>query len=111
MKTDQGSEEDDYSGIPPSVTFNATETVQSFTFTAAQDRVDDDDESVRLSFGPMPDARVSPGATVEATVNITDDDDPLVTVMFSQDSYTAPSVRSDGPPNRIGVASPWAGNG
>ena len=90
MKTDQGSEEDDYSGIPPSVTFNATETVQSFTFTAAQDRVDDDDESVRLSFGPMPDARVSPGATVEATVNITDDDDPLVTVMFSQDSYTAP---------------------
>ena len=51
VKTDQGSEEDDYSGIPSSVTFNATEAVQSFTFTAAQDEVDDDDESVRLGFG------------------------------------------------------------
>ena len=36
---------------PSSVTFNATETVQSFTFTAAQDEVDDDDESVRLDSG------------------------------------------------------------
>ena len=90
VKTDQGSEEDDYSGIPSSVTFNATETVQSFTFTAAQDEVDDDDESVRLGFGMMPDAGVSPGITDETTVSITDDDDPFVQVQFSQDSYTAP---------------------
>ena len=91
VKTNQGdAEDDDYSGVPSTVTFNATETVQSFTFMATDDSIDDDGESVLLAFGAMPDARVSPGDTVEATVSITDDDDPFVRVQFSQDSYTAP---------------------
>ena len=89
VKTNQGATDDDYSGVPSTVTFNATETVQSFTFAATQDDVDDDDESVRLTFGAMPDARVSPGTTDAATVAIDDDDDPFVRVMFSQDAYTA----------------------
>ena len=89
VKTNQGATDDDYSGVPSTVTFNATETVQSFTFAATQDDVDDDDESVRLTFGAMPDARVSPGTTDAATVTIDDDDDPFVRVMFSQDAYTA----------------------
>ena len=88
-KTDQGGADSaDYSGVPSSVTFNAGETETSFTFTATQDTVDDDDESVLLEFGTMPDARVSAGAIGEATVSITDDDDPFVTVMYDQSSYT-----------------------
>ena len=77
----------DYS-VPPSVTFNDGEMSKSFTFAATQDTLDDDDESVKLSFGTMPDARITPGTPDEVTFNIVDDDDPLVTAMFTQNAYT-----------------------
>ena len=81
-KVDQGGATSaDYSGVPSSVIFTAGETSKSFTFTAIQDTVDDDGESVKLGFGMLP-GRVSGGATDEATVIIRDDDDPEVTVAF-----------------------------
>ncbi len=87
-KSEQGGvSPTDYSGVPPSVTFNSGETAKSFTFTAAQDTVDDDGESVKLEFGTLP-TRVSEGATGETTVNIRDDD-PEVTVSFEAATYTA----------------------
>ena len=64
----------DYSGVPANVMFSAGETSKAFTFTATQDTVDDDGESVLLTFGTLP-ATVQPGTTTETTVNITDDDD------------------------------------
>ena len=73
--------------VPPSVTSNTGQMSKTFTFTAAQDEVDDDDESVRLSFGTLPPA-VSLGTTTQATVTITDDDGPQVTVMFGEATYT-----------------------
>ena len=88
-KTNQGGATTaDYTGVPTSLTFDSGETSKSFTFTAAHDTVDDDGESVKLSFGTMPDARVSPGATDELSLSITDDDDPQVTVTFGAASYT-----------------------
>ena len=85
----QGTTSDaDYSGVPSSVTFDAGEMSKSFTFSATQDTVDDDDESVQLGFGSLPDTRVSAGTPAETTINITDDDVPAVTVQFSQGSYT-----------------------
>ena len=61
IPTNQGASNSDYSGVPASVTFGPTETEQTFTFTAAQDSVDDDGESVKLTFGsPLP-AGVSRG--------------------------------------------------
>ena len=51
-KTDQdGASSADYSGVPASVTFNSGDTEKSFTFTATADTVDDDGESVKLTFG------------------------------------------------------------
>ena len=82
-----GATSTDYSA-PTSVTFNAGETSKSFTFAAPQDALDDDDESVKLGFGTMPDAWVSAGTTDETTVSITDDDDPFVTVKFGASAYT-----------------------
>ena len=64
----------DYSGVPANVMFSAGETSKAFTFTATQDTVDDDGESVLLAFGILP-ATVQTGTTTETTVNITDDDD------------------------------------
>ena len=49
-----GATSADYSGVPASVTFDAGDTSKTFTFTAAQDTVDDDGESVKLAFGTLP---------------------------------------------------------
>ena len=88
VKTDQGgASEDDYSGVPESLTFGATDSEKSFTFTAAADDVDDDDESVALAFGTLP-AGVSAGTTAASTVTITDDDVPDVTVSFGAATYS-----------------------
>ena len=76
-RTNQGeTSDDDYSGVPTSLTFNAGETEQVITFTADQDSDNDDGESVKLTFdSPLP-AGVSRGSVPETTVSITDDDVP-----------------------------------
>ena len=96
--TDQdGASGTDYSNVPESVTFDSGDTVKSFTFTVESDDVDDDGESVKLTFGTMPtgvavDTTVPGGEIVArdtATVSITDDDKPAsVTVNFGASSYT-----------------------
>ena len=75
----------DYSGVPSSVTFSAGETSKTFSFTATQDTVDDDGESVLLTFGTLP-ATVQTGTTTQSTVTITDDD--AAEVSFGQSAYT-----------------------
>ena len=77
----------DYSGVPTSVTFNTGQMSQTITFTATQDDVDDDGESVKLAIGTTLPSGVSLGATNETTVSITDDDDPQVAVSFDRASY------------------------
>ena len=53
--TDQdGATSADYTVAPTSVTFGPTDTVKEITFAAARDAVDDDGESVRLTFGDLP---------------------------------------------------------
>ena len=89
-KTNQGGATDgDYSGVPAnaSVTFNSGDTEKSITFTATNDSVDDDGESVLLGFGTLP-TRVSAGSLTTATVNITDNDVRAVMVSYEQGSYT-----------------------
>ena len=89
-KTNQGGATDgDYSGVPAnaSVTFNSGDTEKSITFTATNDSVDDDGESVLLGFGTLP-TRVSAGSPATATVNITDNDVRAVMVRYEQASYT-----------------------
>ena len=86
-KSNQGTTANaDYSGVPASVTFGASEMSKTFSFTATDD-TDADDESVRLSFGTLP-TGVSRGTPGTTTVNITDDDDPAMRVSFSQGAYS-----------------------
>ena len=79
----------DYSGVPQNVTFDSGDTSKSFTFTAAHDTVDDDGESVRLSFGATLPTGVTAGTPATSAVTITDDDAPQVTVAFRQSTYSA----------------------
>ena len=87
VPTNQGASNSDYSISATSLTFGPTDTSKTFTFTATQDTVDDDDESVELSFGALPD-RVNAGTTHETVVSINDDDDPVVTVNFEHSTYS-----------------------
>ena len=83
-----GASPADYSGVPASVTFDSGEVLKTLTFSATQDDVDDDGESVKLTFGtPLP-ARVSAGTGNESTVNIRDDDDPAVAVSFGSAAHS-----------------------
>ena len=70
----------DYSNVPLEITFNTGDTQKTFTFTASQDDIDDDGESVLLKFdSPLP-AGVTEGSTVQTIVSITDDDTVGVTI-------------------------------
>ena len=86
-----GASSDDYSGVPDDVVFSSGDTEKTFTFTATDDTEDDDDESVKLTFGTLPSdpvvvTAVSPDETV---ISITDDDPPTsLTVNFERGSFT-----------------------
>ena len=82
-----GAGSTDYS-VPASVTFNDGDIEKTIAFMATEDEEDDDDETVKLSFGSSLPARVSEGTRTETTLNIGDDDDPTVTVTFGQTAYT-----------------------
>ena len=90
-----GVSSSDYSGVPASVRFGSGDTVRSFRFSAAVDRVEDAGESVRLGFGALP-VRVTAGATSEAVVSITDVAPP----------NRAPVVSAVAEPDRV-----WGGGG
>ena len=84
-----GATSADYGTPPAGVTFAATDTEKTFTFTATDDSADDDGESVKFTFGTLPTGVSEDASNNEATVAITDDDAPAsVTVDFAQDSYT-----------------------
>ena len=84
-----GASDDDYSGVPGSLTFAATDTEKTITFAATDDSVDDDDEKVMLSFGSLPGGiTTTTGEATEAVVTIADDDKPTaLTVEFGQAAY------------------------
>ena len=60
--------------VPASVAFAANETEQTFTVTAVDDAVDDDDETVTLTLGALLPGGVSAGSPATATVTLTDND-------------------------------------
>ena len=91
-RTDQGGAgSGDYSGVPSTITFESGDTSQTFTFTftATDDAIDDDDESVLLAFGPTLPPGVTQGTPAGTVVRITDNDDPQVTVSYGLAEYTA----------------------
>ena len=111
-----GASSSDYSGVPQDVIFDSGDTEKTFDFEAIQDTDNDDGESVRVSFGTLPD-QVAAGTHSGTTVSITDDDVPSVTVSFEQDTYTVAEgnsvtvkVKLDADPERT-VTIPLAATG
>ena len=88
-KTNQGgASSSDYFSVPQNVVFNSGDTEKTFDFSAADDDVDDDNESVKLGFGSSLPTGVTKSSPAETVVSITDDDVPSVTVSFERDSYS-----------------------
>ena len=79
----------DYSGVPTELVFAPGETEKA-SVTVTDDDVDDDDESITLSFGTLPTTVKTGGTHETATITIRDDDDPKVEVEFGETTYTAP---------------------
>ena len=75
-----GATDDDYNA-PVDVTFVAGETSKTFVITPVDDSVDDDDETLKVLFGDLPE-NLSPGTTTETLDTIVDNDDPQVEVNF-----------------------------
>ena len=89
ITTNQGEAVDtDYSGIPSQLDFNFGETSKTFTIAAEPNEIDDDGKSILLTFDTNLPTRVNPGTAT--TITIEDDENPYVTVQFSQDAYTVP---------------------
>ena len=87
--TNQGETVDaDYSGVPVTLTFGASETSKTFSVTATDDSVEDAGESVQLGFGTLP-AGVIEGTQASATVNLVDNDGSAARVNFGASSYNA----------------------
>ena len=83
----------DYSGIPETVTFGASQTARTFTVTATDDSADDGGESVSIGFGPLP-AGVSAGSPAAAAVTLADDSQlRSVVVNFGTSTSVVPKVR------------------
>ena len=74
-----GSSSADYSGVPASVTFGPNDISKTFTVIVVDDDIDDDGESLKITFGDLP-SRVTTGLTFEATFNLNDNDTRGVTI-------------------------------
>ena len=68
-----GATEDDWSGVPASLTFNAGDTSKTFTVIATDDDVEDDNEMVNLGFGTLPNG-FETGIPGTATITLMNDD-------------------------------------
>ena len=77
----------EYSGVPASVTFGASQTERTFTVTTVEDTDVENDETLTLTFGTLP-AGVNAGSPSTAVVTITDDDMTSVDVSFAQAAYS-----------------------
>ena len=78
-----GASAADYVPLPDSVSFSPGEVEKGFTVTAVNDSLNDDGESLALTFGILPEGATA-GTPDAAVVSIMDDDVPSVTVRFEK---------------------------
>ena len=83
----------DYSE-PGEVTFGRNDLEQSTSFTANQDALDDDNESIQLSLSSTLPDRVTAGSLSSTEVSITDDDGPGVLITPATLSVPAGASRT-----------------
>ena len=92
--------EEDYEGIPKSVTFEVGQSVTDFSMRAIPDGKREPGEGLRLDFGPLP-AGVRKGTWGPyETIAFVDQELPGYTVLFGAEAYTA---TEGGAPARVSI--------
>ena len=87
-KTPKGDiSESDYDGVPTSVEFISGAVEATFRVTASMDEEDDDDESIDLSFGALPEG-VTAAAPATTNIAVVDGNVPDVTVKIEASATT-----------------------
>ena len=84
-----GATEDDYEGLPSSVTFTAGATRASFSMRAIPDGKREPGEGLRLDFGPLPSGVARGTWGPYETIEFVDQVLPKYTVLFGAEEYTA----------------------
>ncbi|MXX35488.1 MAG: hypothetical protein F4Z50_12110, partial [Gemmatimonadetes bacterium] len=100
-----GATSADYSGVPPSVTFQPGRTQVSFTVTATDDGVDDDGERLRLDIGGLP-SGVTRGSPSTAVVALVQEEVTVWYIYFSHPTYTATEGGADAELTVV-LSAPW----
>ena len=75
-----GITNDDYSGVPDSVNFHSSSTESHFTFSVTDDEIDDDEEGLTLTFGPILPPGVTAVSPTQTTLHLADNDTAGVSV-------------------------------
>ena len=75
VTSDSDVSDDDYSSVPASVTIAPGTTSATFSFSAEDDNIVEDDEVVTVTFRTLPEA-LTEGSPETAALTITDDDEP-----------------------------------
>ena len=88
-----GATEEDFRDVPEQVTFGRGESEKTIRVAAVDDDMDDDGESLTLGFEMLPDG-FREGENAVTSVNIRDNDDPVVIVSFGRPAYES---REGGP--------------
>ena len=93
VTTGSGVSAGDYSGVPEFVTFTSSATSATFSFSAAEDVVVEDDEVVSVSFGTPPEGTTA-GSPATTAITMVDDDDPSWAVSVAPVSIAEASASS-----------------
>ena len=89
-----GADSDDYTVVPESLAFDDDDTSLTFVFSAADDHLDDDDETVIIGFRYLPDG-VTEAELSQTTIGIVDQDDPGFKAVSAGDAYSC-ALAEDG---------------
>ena len=90
----------DYSGVPTSVTIASGATSATFSFSAGDDDLVEEDEVVTVTFGTLP-TSVIEGSPATTTVTITNDDEPSWALSVNPELI----AEADASSSRVSVSS------
>ena len=82
-----GLDSSDYSGLPNSITVSAGNSSASFSLSIVDDALDDDGETLLVSFGSLP-RGIFEGTPATATIGIQDNDEPPPLVILWEATLT-----------------------
>ncbi len=90
----------EYTGVPENVTFNAGDTSKSFTVTAVQDTIVEEDEELTLTLGTLPTGYVT-GTNSSVVITVEANDEPEWALTLTDSNGLSITEITEGEPDFI----------